>query len=146
MPELITDETRKARKSHKCNLCYREIQPGEQYHYQFLKYDGETYDWRECLECKELAGYLWSYIDPDEGMTEESFSEGLQEFCAEFVCVNCPEYDKENGECRIEYPYCRDKTIAFLRENGSPKRLVGKYGRTYLGYPEPQAIESTEMA
>ena len=32
----LTERSRKARKTHRCNECYRDIQPGETYLYETL--------------------------------------------------------------------------------------------------------------
>ena len=113
MTETINSEWRTARKKHECNLCCCDIQPGEKYNYDLMKYDGELYDWKEHEKCYFIAGELWDYIEPDEGMTEEDFKEGCREFCRCFVCPDCEKYN-EDEYC--DEVYCLDKIYELLKE------------------------------
>ena len=119
MPELISFSTRKARKNHKCGLCGDEIIKGELYRRQFLKYGGEVYDFKEHERCGEIATALWHYLDPADGLTEEYFEEGCQEYCCRFVCPHCEHWDKsEDAECSKGLDYCLDKILERLVEYG----------------------------
>ena len=119
MPELISFSTRKARKNHRCELCSGEIIKGELYRRQFLKYGGEVYDFKEHDICGEIAGYLWNYLNPTDGLTEEYFQEGCSVYCYDFVCPHC-EHITEDG-CDTGEPYCLDKILERLREYGLKK-------------------------
>lgn len=54
MVTTLAEGTRKARKSHQCFHCYRDIPKGETYGFQTNKYD---YVYTICwhLDCEELA-------------------------------------------------------------------------------------------
>jgi hypothetical protein len=121
MPELISQSTQKARKAHECGLCCKGIAIGEEYKKQFLKYCGEVYGFKEHLQCNEIANRLWSFIDPDEGMTEEDFQEGCQSYCVQFICPHCEEWDKGIDECKKDESYCLDKIQARLKTHGLRK-------------------------
>lgn len=116
MPELISSKDRKARKPHSCSYCNGIIEKGEIYNHSFLKCAGEIYDWDSHKECQFIAKELWEYIDPWDGMTEDDFQEGCQEFCHTFVCPDCPDYDKECHECLQDYQYCPDKIHEILQK------------------------------
>lgn len=116
MPELIYKKDRKARKQHKCSYCNAFIEKGEIYEHSVLKYAGEIYDWDSHKECVFIARELWEYIDPWDGMTEDDFQEGCQEFCQTFVCPDCPHYDKECHECLKDGYYCPDKIYEILQK------------------------------
>lgn len=52
-----------ARKPHRCMMCRRSIDPGEQYR-RGAGMDGSTaWTWIECAHCSALAGYLTSQDD-----------------------------------------------------------------------------------
>jgi len=125
MPELISSSRPKARKTHKCQLCNKSIAIGEVYRKQFLKYDGQAYDFKEHDRCGEIASYLWNYIDPDEGMTDEHFQEGCQAYCSQFICPMCVHLIDE--DCEDGQNYCLDKIATHLKKYGL-KKEPGKYG------------------
>lgn len=49
--EFWHEETRKARKPHRCDACRETIAKGDQYTYQSGKYDGEFFDDHMCRRC-----------------------------------------------------------------------------------------------
>lgn len=104
--ELICNEKRKARKEHTCSYCGHKIKPGEVYDHATLKYEGTIYDWKTHLKCQFIAEELWTYIDPNDGMTEEDFRDGCSDFCQAFVCPGCEHYD---DGCEKDENYCIDK-------------------------------------
>jgi hypothetical protein len=124
MPDVISSCTHKARKEHQCQLCNRKINAGEEYDRQVNKFDGTVYTFKSHKQCSEISSHLWNYIDPDEGMTDEDFIEGVGSYCYNFVCPECT--DKEEGE----YGDCKKDTIEDclsrihdrLIKKGSPKR------------------------
>lgn len=70
MIETLAEGTRKARTTHTCALCYRTIDPGENYHYQRNVYDGQIYTWKECAHCdamRRLINFYDWWGDADEG-------------------------------------------------------------------------------
>jgi len=112
VPEILSECVRTARNPHRCNYCSQTIQKGEKYSFAKLKYDG-IYECKCHLKCQEIASALWSYIDPDEGMTEEDFQEGCFEFCRAFICPGCECFSED--DCEKDEQYCIDKVYAHLQ-------------------------------
>jgi predicted RNA-binding Zn-ribbon protein involved in translation (DUF1610 family) len=54
----IADETRTARKAHRCELCRRDIEPGEKYRHQRYKDCGDIWTWRQCAHCDAVIDAL----------------------------------------------------------------------------------------
>ena len=100
MPEILAERERKAAKCHTCSYCGEVIQKGEVYDWAKLEFDGRLYEWKSHKRCSLIASELWSYIDPDNGMTAEDFDEGCTAFCRAFICPGCPSADKEAEDCR----------------------------------------------
>lgn len=126
MPELISESTRKARKSHKCGLCSGTIEKGETYHRQFLKWYGDVYTFKEHSQCRSIVGHLWRYADPEDGMTGDDFVDTCHSYCNHFVCPHCEHWDEtiiEGGYegCSAGQEYCLDKILARLEEYGLKK-------------------------
>lgn len=116
MVEVISSNDVKARKEHECGLCTEKIQKGETYNNQTCKFEGSIYTFKAHTQCKEIASMLWNYIDPDEGMTDQDFLDGVQEYCYGFVCSHCEKYIDE--DCSIGNSYCLDKVHTRLKEKG----------------------------
>lgn len=127
--DILVDKKRKARKNHQCDYCDGIIEKGEIYDYAKLKsyYADGIYEWKSHEKCSFIAGALWNYIDPDEGMTREDFQEGCFEFCRAFICKDCEHYDKENEECEKDNKFCIDKMFEFLQTHDF-KRIKDKHG------------------
>lgn len=115
MAHLISEKDRKARKPHRCDYCGAIIEKGEIYNRSFNIEGGVVYDWKSHKECQFIARELWDYIDPYDGMTEDDFQEGCRDFCLEFICPDCPEYDTECGECSQDNSYCVHKVYEKLQ-------------------------------
>jgi hypothetical protein len=130
MPEILIDTKRKARKPHACDYCGDVIQKGETYDYAKLKsgYSEGIYEWKSHGKCSFIASQLWSYIDPDDGMTQEDFEEGCRDFCWTFICPQCP-YADNDEECKLDKRYCVDKIYNHLKTHDF--RRVSKHGWTY---------------
>lgn len=113
MPELLRSEIRTARKPHTCSLCGAEIKTGEQYGYDTYKFNGEVYDWKTHMECDAVSTFLWDYVDPDEGMTQDEFLEACDDVCRTFICPDCKHFDPEGAEdgdsCRENGTSCIHK-------------------------------------
>ena len=77
--ETLSYTQRKARKSHRCNFCSGEIEPGETYNISGHKYDGELYSWKSHIKCGDVANELRMFDDCDEGVTEDYFNEAIRE-------------------------------------------------------------------
>ena len=122
MPELLSDSEPKANKTHKCDLCEMDIAKGEKYKRQQLKYEGDLYAFKMHKQCSEISSLLWNFIDPDEGMTSEDFTDGCQRYCWEFVCPHCPQMDEISEECKDDKGYCLDRILQRLTEKGRPRK------------------------
>lgn len=107
MPEILDERDRKSRKEHRCDYCQELIKKGETYEWASLKGD-ELYEWKNHKRCGFIARELWSFIDPDDGMTEHDFQEGCADFSRMFICPNC---DEKEEDCY----YCLDKIYEVLQ-------------------------------
>jgi hypothetical protein len=56
---LLSDAKPKARKAHKCGLCYRQIEQGETYRRQTVRGDYGIETWTICAHCDALNDWLW---------------------------------------------------------------------------------------
>ena len=115
MPELLNEETRLARKAHKCDYCGENIEKGEKYNVATLKYDGQLYKWKTHEKCHYIAQRLWRYFEPEEGLDEDGFKDGCANFCSNFVCVCCDKMVAETKECTDDHAYCLDKIYDLLK-------------------------------
>ena len=109
MTECLKQEERKAIKQHVCNYCNCIIEKGEKYNYGKYKCDDDFFEWKTHKRCDFIATELWDIVDPEEGMSEEDFFEACGSFCNVFVCPDCPQFDKEYGECDEDRGYCLHK-------------------------------------
>ena len=50
-PSMHSKSHRKARKTHQCSECERNILPGEEYEYVFGVWAGDTNQFKTCLDC-----------------------------------------------------------------------------------------------
>lgn len=71
-----------AKKSHRCDCCYRTIQIGEVYTRSAHTYDGDFYVWKECPHCTAFINHIgWDYIeDTTGGYNRDSVYEGAEEY------------------------------------------------------------------
>lgn len=95
MLECLDDSIVKAQKEYICDYCSQKIAKGEKHHRAYMKFDNEMYTWRSHLKCAELAVIIRDVVNPDEGLTHDDFSEGVQILAEEFVCAACQHFDKE---------------------------------------------------
>ena len=114
MTELIEQKQRKARIPHNCDYCGKPINRGEIYDWSKNIYDGTFFEWFAHQACTRVASAIWSYVDPDEGMTAEDFQEGCRDVCGEFICPGCKNYDKDAESCKIGKSFCVDKMDEFF--------------------------------
>lgn len=115
MYEHIETKDVKARKSYKCDWCGEEIKKGELHEYQTFVYDDELCHWRAHLACSRIASAIWDYADPYDGMGSDTFDANCAEVCREFICPDCPEWDKEYSECNKDDSYCLDRMDEFFK-------------------------------
>ena len=113
MPDLLASKDRVARKAHICSYCGDTIQKGETYEWAKLAFDGELYEWKNHKKCGFIAQEIWSFVDPDNGMTDDDFIQGVVDVCRAFICPMCSDPAKEDDSCYV----CLDKVYEFLKEN-----------------------------
>ena len=97
MLEFYTDVVRKARKVHKCNLCYQSILAGEQYHRQSGKYEGEFFD--RCIHehCNSIISAFCK-----ENNEQEYSEDWIIDWLGYKYCYGC-----EHGEdCKVNILQC----------------------------------------
>lgn len=75
--DTISDERPVARKPHRCEMCSRRIDPGEQYHRQFIVDAGEAWTWKTCAHCEVFIDVIWDALSEycnmwDEGIGQDS--------------------------------------------------------------------------
>jgi len=79
MVETIQEPKKvKAIKEHICCFCGGEIKKGERYEYGVFKYD-EIYAWKNHIHCGILVSWLDMEDRCDEGVSEQSFHESIEE-------------------------------------------------------------------
>ena len=115
--DTLDKKDRKARKEHRCDYCGGKIKKGEIYDWSKHVYDGELYEWKCHKKCSLIVSEIWDYVDPDEGMSEDDFSEGCRDVCRCFVCPDCPKWNKEYEDCDEDESYCIDRLADFFEKN-----------------------------
>lgn len=135
MPTTLDESQRKARKAHVCSYCGEIIEKGEIYDCAKCIYEECFYEWKTHRKCTFIANRLWSYIGPDEcGMTTDDFQTGSQNFCREFICPSCKNFDHQEKECTIGKQFCTDKIADCLTNNNLEWKVNDRYGRWKLIY------------
>lgn len=115
MYQNLEIKNRIARKEHRCSWCGNPIRNGEEYEWQKFIFDGAFYEWHAHLACSRVANAIWDYADPDDGMDEDLFMDTCSEVCHNFICPDCPNWNKEYEECETDEGYCIDKMDAFFQ-------------------------------
>ena len=65
-------DTHKARKSHKCQTCFRIIDPGETYESQFVVWDGRAQRFKQCAHCLAVWS-IWRPENSDGYISEDGY-------------------------------------------------------------------------
>ena len=82
--EFITpNKITKARKDCTCDFCGITIPKCSKYLSQVNKYDGVIYRWKSHEKCTQLAEALKMYDNCDEGLTQATFIDLVNESYAE---------------------------------------------------------------
>lgn len=74
MSEHYHRETRKARKPHQCQMCFRTIGPGEKYMRGSGMDGGTAWTWKECAHCEVVAQWVIKLYDLDEYGEDDIFN------------------------------------------------------------------------
>lgn len=127
MLETISTTWRTALKEHRCNYCDGIIRPGERYEYSVNKFDGDIYEWKSHEKCAFIAGEIWDYADPDEGMDSDCFYEACSDVCRTFICPDCGKWDTD---CCDE-SYCLDKLYDLFQTKELYRDHRDGYGYSY---------------
>lgn len=114
--EFYRREQRKARKSHRCDVCGKRIIPGREYIYASQKHDGEIQTFHQHIHCDAL---LDAFMDSDwyDGTeySVDEVSEWLSDMCCDlFREGKCSEEDYQDkcdrGGC-YECELIREKVL-----------------------------------
>lgn len=134
-PVCLNEVTRRARKPHRCNLCGEEIKKGTEYDLQTIVCDGMFYGWKMHPECNAVSSFLWDYVDPDEGMSEDEFLDACSEVCRTFSCPDCKHFDAEGASdgdyCKENRSFCIHKLYELAQ-----KYYLSRQRRTERGWIE----------
>lgn len=76
--DTLTDETRKARKHHKCGECGGDINLGDTYEYYKGAHDGTIFTSKTCLDCLSIRNVFFH-----NGYYFGQIIESFQEFVSE---------------------------------------------------------------
>lgn len=55
---LLREETRTARKEHRCNECRRTIDQGETYKFECFAYERQIWTYKTCVHCLAVRDWL----------------------------------------------------------------------------------------
>lgn len=79
---IIEEVKPTARKTHRCECCYRTIRAGEVYTRSAHIYDGDFCVWKECSHCTAFINHIgWEYIEDSEGgYNPDSVNEGAEDY------------------------------------------------------------------
>lgn len=105
--EFYTSKTPKARKTHKCQYCGKEIAKGEKYSYESGKFEGELFTRKLCLTCADI---LDTYL-VDVGENEFDWWE-IDDWLTEGYCDECEHGRRRDDDCECEPAQCQK-----IREN-----------------------------
>lgn len=92
--------------------CGGIIRKGEMYERQVLEYDGYIYEWKNHLQCRELAGSLDMFAECDDnGLDEEYFRECIDNYIWEH-------HQNEDGEIEEgwDLPTYYERVLKVLEE------------------------------
>lgn len=100
---VYDEQSRRARKLHRCSACKETIRPGDRYFSIHVVHDGAT-TIKRCLRCQKMHEHLRCLGDGDTWPDER---------------LNCGEsYENEWGECPLDI-----QRLAFLTPDEAQKEL-----------------------
>lgn len=91
-PSAFSRVKRKARKTHACCECGREIKKADQYIYSSGIWDGEPGSFKQCLNCDSIMLAASKY----EGYDHPCFCE-LRSWFEGFICLDFNGFEWLNG-------------------------------------------------
>jgi hypothetical protein len=83
-PSCYNEKIRKARKTHRCYECLRDIIPGEKYESTSGIWDGDPCRYKTCLDCKSIRDVFfesWTYTTIWDDFKENFDMDSLPEKC-----------------------------------------------------------------
>lgn len=91
----------KARLTHKCHLCHKTIEVGEEYYRKAGKnYDDDFFFSKECTDCQPIIDEFLRDDNNDEGYNDQWISDWWYE-------VKCPKCEGGGNDCEKMTHYCR---------------------------------------
>lgn len=92
MPTILSDETRIARKKHRCSLCFSVIEPGQRYQVEAYlgPYGDGIHTRNQCATCHndDVTQMVWTWAGcPFEGIGTEDADEWAREMVAQGLHV-----------------------------------------------------------
>lgn len=104
MVQEIDSKIVTARKPHKCNYCGCEIEKGQKYVFDTLKFEDSIYRWKSHQECYNATSVLDMMEYADDGITQELFFECINDFIAEKAphLFELSMYEKVKGVLLLE--------------------------------------------
>ena len=112
MMDFYNQKHAKARKSHKCEFCGKEIIPGETYSYESGKFDGDFFARKLCEPCFTMLAEFIDYTGEDEFQWDWIQEWLHDEYCKDDCKDNC-EYGFSKVQC---CPIVREKFKGLLYE------------------------------
>lgn len=112
MMDFYNQKHVKARKSHKCEFCGKEIIPGETYSYERGKFDGDFFVRKLCEPCFTMLTEFIDYTGEDEFQWDWIQEWLHDEYCKDDCKDNC-EYGFSKVQC---CPIVREKFKGLLYE------------------------------
>lgn len=106
MVECYTEEQRKSRKEHECQLCGKKILKGREYICESGRYDGEFFEHKRHIHCNAIFEAYFS-----EPWTDNEYDEDMIYEYVRDVCSGCQEY--EYDQCNRD-PYSCETVIRKL--------------------------------
>jgi len=97
-PEFCSERVVKARKTHICGECQREIKPGESYEYVFGVWEGDQNTHKTCLDCASVRSlffcYCWFYGRVWEDLAEHIAAVGTDVLSCDATQLAKPARDR----------------------------------------------------
>lgn len=113
-PSVFTEKNPKARKSHTCYECRREIKPGEVYRNETGIWDGDPSTYKTCADCLSIRnvlfcgfeyGRLWECLDEHVRESEgEVLTEGVAKLTPNAQEALFTMIEQEWAEYHFNYP------------------------------------------